>query len=60
MLCKDGECPVCGRDTHGIDDEPMRCFSCGWVQGEEEAKKVVERINQALGEEFPEERQKQG
>jgi rubredoxin len=55
MTFKDGVCPVCGGDTHGINNEPMRCELCGWVQDGAEAKQDAERIDQIFREEFPEE-----
>lgn len=40
-LFKDGICPHCGGDTHGINDAPMQCGECGWTErqdGNEGAK----------------------
>lgn len=32
---KDGQCPRCGGETHAINDEPMHCDDCGWVEQKE-------------------------
>ncbi len=32
LVFKDGICPKCGRPTHGIGNDPMRCESCGWTE----------------------------
>ncbi len=55
MILKDGECPKCGEEAHGMNDGPMKCNHCGWVQDEEEAKCDTEKLDMLFHKELPEE-----